>query len=243
MVDVDAFAAQRGAEHREIPYYAPLFNLGPLYAVAQGGVPAFGFLSNPRLHAFVMTEDSRKHFPMVFDPATLADKPVQTNPGMRARVVTLLAMIGASFEDVVLRGRPEDGDVLVERGFVPDYRRGGLFIGHLQACPARARIELEGALEARLLVEYGADPLPHALRRIALRDVSAASLAKVVLDPPLCGPMWLRVTVDRDGSGAASKGDAHCEGADEQGRIHLTAQDRAGHTIACKVRPRGPDAP
>lgn len=237
VVDVDAFAAQRDSLHNEIPYYAPLFNLGPLYAVAQGGVPAFAFLNNPRLHAFVMTEASRVSYPTLFDAAALADKAVQTNPGMRARVVTFLATVGAPFEDVVLRGRPEDGDVLTARGYVPDFRRGGLFIGHLEACPVTARIEVAGPFTSRVLVEYGADPLPHALRRTSLRDLSRASLSNVRLSPPLCGPMWLRVTLDRDGSGTPSKGDAHCDGADDQGRLRLDAQDRAGHTIACRLVP------
>jgi hypothetical protein len=156
-------------------------------------------------------------------------------------MVTFLAMIGAPFEDVVLHGRPEDGDLLIDRGYATDFRHGGLFIGHLEGCPVTARIVTAAPRTAPVSVEYGADPLPRALRRSMLPPEPAASgpelVREVRLSPSLCGPMWLRATLDRDGSGGPSEGDAYCEGADAKGRVHISPRDRAGQTIVCRIAP------
>lgn len=240
VVDVDAFAAQAGAANAEIPYYAPLFNLGPLYAIAQGGIPPFSFLSNPRLHPFVLSDAGRARHPPLFNPGDFLDVPVATNAAARARMLTFLAAIGAPFEDVVIHGRPEDGDLLVARGYATDFRRGGLFIGHLEGCPVTAQIVRPAPSVARVLIEYGAARLTRALRRSALADGAAEDAdapREVPLTPPLCGEMWLRVTLDRDGSGGPTPGDGFCDGADKDGRLHVTARDRQKQSVTCRLPP------
>lgn len=238
VVSIDAFAAQAGSAEREIPYYAPLFNMGPLYAITQGGIPPFSFLSNPKIHPFVLSEKGKERHPPLFNPGDFLDPAITQNPASRSRMLTFLAGVGAPFEDVVIHGRREDGDLLVERGYAADFRRGGLFIGHLEGCPAKAQITTS-APAVPVIVEYGADPLPRALRRSVLAPPTgdAAAPREVRLSPPLCGPMWLRVTLDRDGSGGPTPGDAHCEGADQHGRIRVAPKDKAGLTIACRLGP------
>jgi hypothetical protein len=162
-------------------------------------------------------------------------------------VVTYLAMVGAPFEDVIVYGRPEDGDVLAERGYVADFRRGGLFIGHLEGCPLTASVVIPAPQLAPVFVEYSAEPLTGGLHRIDLPPVPTATGAEVRrelnLSPPLCGAMWLRVALDRDGSGGPSKGDAFCEGADAKGRLHVVALRGATQTITCRIATAAPASP
>jgi hypothetical protein len=239
VLSVDAFARQNDSEHQEIPYYAPLFNLGPLYAVAHGGIPAFGFLNNPRIHPFVMSAEGRKRYPPLFNAAELVHAfgpRIETDPAARAEMLTLVALTGAPFEDVVIAGRPEDGDLLLSRGYVEDFREQGLFIGHLQGCPRMLRVTVPSGDAARVLVEYVPEPLPRSPRK-AILPPGPEPARDMLLSPALCGPMWLRVTLDRDGSGTASKGDAFCEGADSKGRLHVTPRGRTGAPIECQVVP------
>jgi hypothetical protein len=241
-VALDAFAAQAGAAHQEIPYYAPLHNLGSLYALEQGGIPPFAFLTNPHLHPFVLSPEGKAHYPGVYSTGALLDPRIQTDPGVRAEKVVYLAMVGAAYEDVVFLGRSADGDLLAERGYVADFRRGGLFVGHLEGCPVTARVVTPAAARARVFVQYSAEPLTGALQRSELPPAPAEGgperSREVRLLPPLCGPMWLRVALDRDGSGGPSKGDAFCEGADATGRLHFVPRERPyPTTMVCRIAP------
>ena len=247
VVSVDAFAAQAGSEHLEIPYDAPLFDLGPLYAIAQGGIPPFAFLSNPRLHSFVLSEQGKARHPPLFDPGQMirmAER-AEHDPAAREKLVTFLALVGAPFEDIVLHGRPEDGDVLEGHGYVPDFRHGGLFIGHLDPCPVTARVVTPAPWPARMVVEYGPEPLAHVQRRATLPPVPAGGAPEisrdVPLSPPLCGPMWLRVAPHPEDAHGLPEGGTVCEGADGKGRLGFVAKRGGGQVVECRIaRDRAP---
>jgi hypothetical protein len=219
-----------------IPYYAPLLNLGALYAVAQGGIPPYVFTTSPRLHPFVFSPEGRARFPDLYDPADLREPKLATDPMFRRGFMTFLAAVGTSFEDVVVYGRAEDGDVLAERGYEPVFRRGGLFMGRFAGCPVTISVTAPSPRTAPVFVEYGFDPMPQALTRVAIREKADAG-AEIQVKPevPLCGPAWLRVTLDVDRSGGPSRGDKFCEGADAKGRVRLTAHK--GETIRCAIAP------
>ncbi|APR78459.1 Hypothetical protein A7982_03806 [Minicystis rosea] len=240
VVPMDPFAglAVRGDEaHAEIPYYAPLFNLGALYAVAQGGVPSYTFVTNPQLHSFVFSAAGKERYPELYDPADLRDPRVASDPAVRAALMTFLAAVGTPFADVVVHGRPEDGDLLADRGYVTDYRRGGLFIGRFEGCPVTIEVVTPSPRPAAVFVEYGIDPLPRAIDHTVLPPEPTASgehaVGKLVPRAPLCGPSWLRATLDVDRSGGPSKGDRFCDGADAKGRVHLLP--KRGQTITCRI--------
>jgi hypothetical protein len=225
----------------EIPYYAPLFNLGALYAVEQGGIPSYTFVTNPKLHSFVFSAKGRARYPELYDPADLRNPMVAADPAARAALLTFLAVVGAPFEDVVIHGRPEDGDVLADRGYVTDFRRGGLFIGRFEGCPVTIEVRSPSPRTATLYVESGSDPLPQAWNRqvVAPETSPPAEPGEGVVEVKpalaLCGPAWLRVTLDLDGSHGPSKGDRFCEGADPKGRVHLAP--KRGQTIRCRITP------
>jgi hypothetical protein len=238
-VALDAFAAQADSAHQEIPFYAPLLNLGPLYAIEQGGISPFGFLTNPRIHPFVLSAQGQARYPGIFSRGYLVDPRIQTDPAVRAEQITYLAMVGAPFEDLIFQGRPEDGELLIALGYAADFRRGGLFLGHLEGCPVTARVVTPASQRARVFLQYSAEALAGTLQRSELPPAPPAEGAEVTrevkLSPPLCGPMWLRVSLDRDGSGGPSKGDAFCEGADAAGRVHLAPRDRHGQVLVCRI--------
>jgi hypothetical protein len=236
--------ASDGADE-DIPYYAPLFNIGGLYAVAQGGVPPYTFLNNPTTHPFLLTEEGQKKYPEVYDPTDLRDPLVATDPARRRALMTFLAGVGASFEDLVLDGRAEDGDLLVTLGYAPDFRRGGLFMGSFKGCPVDVEVITEAPRPATVFVEYGFEPLSIALSRATLPAEKTAprgateSIGRVTPVAALCGPTWLRVTLDLDRSRGPSRGDRYCEGADRAGRLHVMGV--RGAKVVCRMTPPAAD--
>jgi len=246
VVPMDPFAGLTQGEPEDgsdeaIPYYAPLFNLGALYAVQQGGIPPYTFVTNTRLHPFVFSEKGRRTYPELYDPTQLRDPRLAADPRARRGLVTFLAAVGIPFEDVVLSGRPEDGDVLAERGYEADFRQGGLFIGRFHPCPVNVDVITAAPRSVAALVEYGFEPMPQALSGAVLPPEKAPlrgaieSTGRVTPTTPLCGPAWLRVTLDVDRSGGPSPGDRFCDGADSAGRLHVVA--KPGATFVCRISP------
>jgi hypothetical protein len=220
----------------EIPFYAPLFNLGAIYAVEQGGIPSYTFVTNAKIHPFVLSPEGQKRYPALYDPADLRDPRIATDPLARRALVTFFAAVGAPFEDVVLHGRPEDADVFVARGYEVDFRKGGLFIGRFRGCPVTLEITAPAPRAEAVFVEYGFDPMPQALtRRVLPPEKGEGGVVKIAPDVALCGSAWLRVALDLDRSGGPTKADRFCEGADARGRVRVTAEK--GATIRCNVAP------
>ncbi len=226
---------ETGLADQDIPYFEPVRNLGALYAVEQGGIPPYVFTTSPRLHSFVFSPEGRSRYPALFDPLDLRDPAIETDPGRRRALLTFIAALGASFEDVVMWGRREDGDTLRDHGYAEDFRRGGLFIGRFEGCPMRIEVMAPAPRAVAVLIEHGFDPLPQPVTWAALPPTNAPGQEPARITPrvPLCGPAWLRVALDLDRSGTPSAKDAFCAGADANGKLHFDA--RKGLVVECRL--------
>jgi hypothetical protein len=218
--------------HGAIPYLGPAYNLGALYAVEQGGLPSYGFLKTPSLHPYVLTQEVRRHLPGPF--RDLADPVVHTNPQTRSSYITYLARVGMAYEDVTLWGLPSDGDTLLERGYEQDFRRGGLLMAHFRGCPSQVEIRVPPPHTGSVFIEYGFVPMPEPMDHVTMAPAAIVN-DTLWFEPTaaLCGPAWLRVALDTDGSGDRSAGDRLCKGADRNGRLRVTATAKT--TLVCEL--------
>jgi hypothetical protein len=212
-----------------VPFAVPLLNLGALYAVAQGGVPPYGFYVTPQIHGIVMRKDTRARFPYVIDrryAIDLADPARADDTAMRRAVVALTAGHGARYADVILYGRPDDADWLLSLGFVPEFRTGGLALARFEGCPVTLRFPPGSDVRGDTVVEMGWLPAWHATQRYKVgrghRDPDGA--IRMPLRETPCGGLWLRVDDDA----------RRCEGADSEGRL-IVASSRATPVIECRV--------
>ena len=212
-----------------VPYAVPLLNLGALYAVAQGGVPPYGFYVSPEIHGIVLREAARARYPHVIDRRYAIDLALPSradDAALRRAVIALAAGHGASYEDVILYGRPDDVDWLVSLGFVPEFRSGGLALARFAGCPVTLRFPPGSDVRGRTVVEMGWLPAWHATRRYAVggahRDPDG-TIRMPMRETP-CGGLWLRL--DDDGR--------RCEGADAEGRL-VVASSRATPVVECRV--------
>jgi hypothetical protein len=217
-----------------VPFAAPLYNLGALYAVAQGGVPSWIFASRPRLHPFFFSPEGQRLYPGVHDPIQIHDPRITGDPAARRKLLTWLATVGAPFEDVILSGQPADGDLFVQRGYLADFRRGGLFLGHFEGCPVRVEITAPSPLPRALAIDYGFSGMPEAPNAFLIPKGTAAPEGRFTVTPrkPLCGDAWLRAALVDEGAERAAP--QFCAGASRDGRIRVQAT-RDAHVVACRV--------
>jgi hypothetical protein len=223
-----------------VPYAVPLLNLGALYAVAQGGVPPYGFYVNPHLHGVVLREGVRERYPHVVDrryAVELARPERAADTALRRAVVAYAAGHGAAYQDVILFGRPDDVEWLLSLGFAAEFRRGGLAVARFEGCPLTVAFPPGSNVRGRTVVEMGWYPAWHATRRYAVgggRRGGDGAIRLPLRETP-CGALWLRL----DDGGRA------CEGADAQGRL-LVASPRETPVVECFVPRRarpGADPP
>jgi len=216
-----------------VPYAVPLLNLGALYAVAQGGVPPYGFYVSPQIHGIVMRAEARPHFPYAVDrryAIDLADPAHADDTAMRRAVVALTAGHGARYADVILYGRPDDADWLLSLGFAPEFRAGGLALARFEGCPVTLRFPPGSDVRGQTVVEMGWLPAWHATQRYAVgggRHDSDGAIRLPLRETP-CGGLWIRL--DDDGR--------RCEGADPEGRLVIQSPRRTP-VVECRV-PRVP---
>jgi len=147
-----------------VPYAAPLLNLGQIYATEQGGMPAHTFAVSRPTHHVLLRDDPVRPFPAYPSrtyPLLLAREGAGEGTPLRRKLTTYVASHGVDFEDVILWGLPADAELLLERGYVADWRSEGLMLAHFEGCPVQLAIEARdaGVEEARapdtLLVELG----------------------------------------------------------------------------------------
>jgi len=209
-----------------MPFAAPLANLGHLYAVAQGGVMPHNFAVNPKLHHILLREGAYRRYPPI--PPDLYDWPHWLDRGgppgdsmRRAAVVTRAARFGAHYEDVILWGRPEDGDLLLHRGYAPLWRQGGLLIARFEGCPLTVALPFEPALRREGVVELGWYPLKEAALRVRVGGGArtAAGRIELPIDGAPCGAVWIRLTSRAHRSGVGNAPPGVCDGADGEGRL------------------------
>lgn len=230
-------AARHDGTGTQVPFMTPLFTMGALYAVEQGGIPTWMFSSRSRVHSFVFSEQGRRRYPAVHDPIQVYDPRILQSPERRRALLTWLAALGARYEDVILWGSPADGELFVRRGYVADYRRGGLLIGRFAGCPTTIRILADRPFEHEIIVQYGWDPAhpPTGEYVIPPGSTPAAGAYRIQPRACLCGPVWYRVALDVDGNSVPSAADRFCDDAGPQG-IHLRVAAPSPSEVVCELR-------
>lgn len=204
----------------EVPFDNPWVNLGQLYAVAQGGLPAYSFIVAPQIHDFVYRADTPYVFPPQPDRGYVPSLHDAHTPQSRDPFLTRVGWFGSSYEDVIVLSPPGDHAAFLRRGYVADYERGELMIARFEGCPTR--LVLEGAAPGPARVEMGWVPL----RDVAWRATVTARETAVPRAP--CGPVWFRV---RDAAGR------RCQ--PEPGQRMFGAMLRRGvsNTVTCTLAP------
>jgi hypothetical protein len=213
-----------------MPYAFPLRNVGALYSIEQGGIVPYLFVIEPHIHEYVMKPGldlprvpDRAYVSPLFESAT-------PNPLERDVILNYMASFGVTHEDVILVGKPQDADAMLARGFVEDWRRGGVLISHFVGCPSRVRLQSAGPLAHTTRLSFGWFPSMQA--QWALPD--GAHTTTVDLPGAPCGTVWVRAFVDQDESGELSAGDLVCEHAAPNG-IVLMRLSQAAPTVDCPL--------
>jgi hypothetical protein len=234
----------RPYEEREadMPYALPLWNLGQLYATSQGGLVPNVFAVNERIHHVLYNEEWDTAYPAIPDRSLtwgleLAKPENAGNTNLRGAITTFAGIYGAAFQDIILWGRPEDGDLLIHRGYVPEWRQGGLMIARFEGCPLSLTLPASVTRDDALVVEMGWYPLWDGARRFRVNtDDETRDPVVVPIAHAPCGSVWLRVGVD------AAVGDSQpeirfCEGSDAEGRL-VVPSTRATPVVHCALPER-----
>jgi hypothetical protein len=221
---------------RAIPFVTTNLHVDTLFALQQGGVPAYLFAGAGAVHALTWQHPpdglampprpGRGNEWRLWEPGARAD------PSQRARALAHMLSYGPAYEDVIIFGLPEDRVVLRERGFVLDFERGNVTIARFVGCPARVRIEppAGGLPPTLLLAGWWPDRRPTFSTTLAARASNEAILVAIPQGP--CGQIWIRVLFDMDGDGKLSPGDRTCRGSDASAVV----QQRVGpgtETVVC----------
>lgn len=228
-----------------LPGAEPLLNLGALYAVQQGGVVPYAFVGIPQLHGFVVTRAGNRRFPDVPDRKTFWGGLAQSDPvadaPFRRGLLTSLARSGSRYEDVIFYGPPPDRNQLSQKGYVTDFERDGLWIGHYRGCPLVFEVGNASPRTAPLTVQYGwlssAEPAESRAFPPADGLIEEHGNVRVVWAAAPCGALWVRAGIDGDGSGKWKPASGRCEGAGEDGRLVLPrAAGDGGAVERCVLR-------
>ncbi len=119
---------------------------------------AHTFAASRPTHHVLLRDDPPRRFPAYPSrtyPLVLARDGGAEGTPLRRKLTTYVAAHGVDFEDVILWGLPADAELLLERGYVADWRREGLMLAHFEGCPVRLAIETHGAgAPEKLLVEW-----------------------------------------------------------------------------------------
>lgn len=227
-----------------LPHVEPLLNVGPLYAVQQGGVVPYAFAGIPQLHGFVLTRGGYKRFHVIPERKQLWGGLVYSDPiqqaALRQGLLTTLASAGAAYEDVIFYGRPQDRAQISARGFTTDFEQGNLWIGHYRGCPMKIELELPEERTAAVLVEYGWQPLPERAGFEIVPSLARTEGGVIVVDwkSAPCGPVWVRAgTANDTPTGNWRPEDGRCEGAGDDGRLTLQRTPESG-SARCVLRAR-----
>jgi hypothetical protein len=224
-----------------LPGAEPLLNLGALYAVQQGGVVPYAFVGIPQLHGFVLTRGGYRRFPEEPDRKKFWGGLAQSDPvddaPFRAGLLASLARSGSAYQDVILYGPLADREQLSRRGYLTDFTKDGLWVGHYRGCPLHVDVSITGPRAAPLFVEYGWLPLPEAAESRVFPPATAGDEGTVSVDwaAAPCGPVWVRAGIDKDGSARWKPTDGSCAGAGPDGRL-LLRRSTEGQYERCVLR-------
>ena len=215
-----------------IPYMSPVQNIGVLYTLEQGGLCPYLFAGSPSLHPFVFSEEGKAKFPkaLVLD---YYHEVKNLDPERRGEVLTLVARTAFAYQDVVLVGKPSDGDALIERGCVADFRRGGLFMGHCVGCPVQIEVDTPRKAGEVVALEYGFGDERKPQWSVAAAASEAEDRLRITPPIALCGRMWLRGALVPDPARGVKGPRRFCAGADQEGKLRVEA--RAGAVLECNL--------
>jgi hypothetical protein len=223
---------------RTIPYATANWNIGSLFAVEQGGVPAWSFTEFANLHALVWRwpeqQGLRPPRPARGFEWWLSESEVLNVPGARKAAVSHLLSYAPYYQDVIFFGRPEEVDWLRERGFDIDYQRAGLAIARFRACPAQLEIAPGPSGHAATIIQFGWAPATQPTFSTSLpAQPESQEVRRWSLPECPCGEVWFRVLFDHDGDGRLSPGDGTCAEARPDGMVtaHIAA---GGDRVHCR---------
>jgi hypothetical protein len=223
---------------RPIPYLIPFWNLGPLYAVAQGGVPPRLFASLAMLHHLERRPAvPYPEHPLYFPAEDLASPARRGDSAYRSEVITQTLMFAADYEDVIFYGEPSDVPQLRARGFELDFERGGLAIARFVGCPLTVSVEPAPTEDGPKRVEAHWSPFAPPVVSVILPRAAQPAPATVEIPRSPCGEVWVRVLYDTDGNGVPSVGDRVCHGARADGFVRV-AVPRGGARFECRPGPQ-----
>lgn len=222
---------------RTIPFATANWNLGSIYAVEQGGVPAWTFAEWEKLDRVLWRwpeqQGLRPPRPERGFEWALSEPNVLSVQGARKAAVARLLSYAPFYEDVIFYGRPEEVDWLRERHFVIDYQRGGLAIARFHACPATVTFSPDSRGHSATVVLFGWAPSTEASYSTALpAEPGAQTPRSMALKDSPCGDVWLRVLFDNDSDGRVSKGDSTCLEGNAQAVLALHIHE-GENLIAC----------
>ncbi len=218
---------------RTIPFGTANWNAGALYAVEQGGVPAWVFAESARIRRIVWRspDERERRYPAPergFE-FWLSEPEVANVPGARKAAVNRLLSYAPYYEDVIFYGRPEEVEWLRERDFAIDFQRGGLALARFVACPATLELSPGPQGHTTTFLQFGWAPSSDPIFSTSLPAEPEAKSARPYRVPESpCGEVWFRVVFDEDGDGRVSSGDSTCVGSDAQLRLvaHVTPNAR-----------------
>ncbi len=220
------------------PFAVPMLNLGQLYSTEQGGVPADTFAISPPTHHVLFRREGATFpaYPSRSYPILLAAPENRGDQELRKKITTYVASRASEFEDVILWGEPEDAELLIARGFTPDWHHEGLMLARFEGCPFAVEIDQENgpaSLPPGSVIEMGWYPLLEVAKRLVVSP-GAHPLERVPIANTPCGSIWLRV---RATTGNPGDGPGHlrvCHGADAEGRLIL-ADTRRAPVLRCRL--------
>jgi hypothetical protein len=212
--------------------------MGALFAVEQGGVPAWSFSELANVHALLWRWPEQQGLRPPRPPRGfewwLSEPEVANVPGARKAEVSRLLSYAPYYQDVIFYGRPEEVDWLRDRGFVIDFERGGLAIARFRACPAELEIAPGPRGHSATILQFGWTPAtePTFSSTLPAQPESHEARRWPVPECP-CGEVWFRVLFDYDGDGRLSDGDGTCMEARPDGVVAARILAGGGERIAC----------
>jgi len=222
---------------RTIPYDTPNWNIGSIYAIEQGGVPAWTFADNEQLHTVVWRwpeqQGPRPPRPERGFEWALSEPEILSVPGARKAAVQRLLSYAPYYEDVIFYGRPDEVQWLHDRQFIIDYERGGLAIARFRPCPAQVDLYPSALGHSRTVAYFGWAPASEPTFSTVLPAVGDGQSARAwpIQECP-CGEVWFRILFDNDGDGRASAGDTTCLEANAQGLVSANVLE-GGVRLSC----------
>lgn len=224
-----------------VPWAAMALNVNLLYLLDHGGVAAKLFNGAPSIHAISVRGERMPPPPDAYAQSVAVSPYFNDDPKLRGTVLTELAADGMRYEGIhVVGGRPADFVVFTERGYVPEFQNDSMLIARFEGCPSELLLP-PGSLdrepvyfEVGLFSRYLVNSQPHTLAKKVIDRAMLATDGAIHVPLPgrPCGPVWVRVVWDADGSSTLTPGDRTCEKALWEGRLVATVS-REQPTMRC----------